>query len=260
MSTVYVTAEPEIQPPPRGDELPCDDGVPMETARHRDQMNLLIHALQNGWKARRDFFVGGNMFLYFSAEQARKNDFRGPDVFVVLGTDDHERKSWVVWEENGTTPDVVIELTSKSTEHIDRGEKMKIYAEQLKVAIYVLYDPFSLSLEAYQLDLATKRYMPIEPLPTGDVPCPDLGLSLGVRNGTYGFRAEHPWLRWIAPDGEVLPTEDEEATAKAVEAERKAADAESKAAEAESKAADAKREAESLASRLAEYERRFGTL
>ena len=60
-------------------------------------------------------FVGANMFLYFSQTQAKKNDFRGPDVFVVMDTTRRERKSWVVWEEDGRVPDVVIEL------HVDGG-------------------------------------------------------------------------------------------------------------------------------------------
>ena len=40
------------------------------------------------------------MFLYFSKTQAKNNDFRGPDVFVVMNTSRRERKSWVVWEED----------------------------------------------------------------------------------------------------------------------------------------------------------------
>ena len=39
---------PGVTIPPTQDELPCDDGVPMETERHRLQMELLIHTL-NPW-------------------------------------------------------------------------------------------------------------------------------------------------------------------------------------------------------------------
>ncbi len=83
------------------------------------------------------------MFVYFSELQAKKNDFRGPDVFVVLDTVRRERKSWVVWGENGRTPDVVIELLSPSTEAVDRGEKMRVYSKLLRVTHYYLFDPMS---------------------------------------------------------------------------------------------------------------------
>lgn len=43
------------KPPPRGVDLPCDDGEPLETQRHRDQMNLLIDSLGDAWRDRDDF-------------------------------------------------------------------------------------------------------------------------------------------------------------------------------------------------------------
>lgn len=72
------------------------------------------------WSGRQGFFVGSNMFIYFSLEQVRKKDFRGLDVSIVLGVPNRERKSWVVWEEK-KGPDVVIELLSKSTAAADKG-------------------------------------------------------------------------------------------------------------------------------------------
>jgi hypothetical protein len=48
---------------PTEDDLPCDDGEPMETLRHRLQMELLIHSLDPWTRACGDCFVGGNMFL-----------------------------------------------------------------------------------------------------------------------------------------------------------------------------------------------------
>ena len=85
--------------PPTEDELPSDDGVPMETLRHRLQMNLLIEPIELAWADRDDFFVSGNMFVYFRLNQVMDYDFRGPDFFAVLGVPKRERKSWVVWQE-----------------------------------------------------------------------------------------------------------------------------------------------------------------
>ena len=120
-------AAPGILLPPTQDELPCDDGMPMETERHKLQMDLLIYPLKP-WLDRypEGSYVGGNMFVYFSLEQVRKQDFRGPDVFVALDVPRRERKSWVVWEE-GKGPDVVIELLSEATAREDKGRKKLIY-------------------------------------------------------------------------------------------------------------------------------------
>ncbi|WP_438024084.1 Uma2 family endonuclease [Sorangium sp. So ce233] len=228
-------------PPPGEDELPYDDGEPMESERHRAQMDLLIEALKLHWHERDDAYVAGNMAIYFSELQAKKNDFRGPDVFVVLDTTRRERKSWVVWQEDGRTPDVVIELLSDSTEAVDRGDKMQVYAKLLRVPEYYLFDPFSGALEAYTLDRATRSYVPVPPGANGDVASACLGLRLGVRHGTYQG-LEIDWLRWIDAQGRVLPTDEEQARA------------------AEEQARAASDEAKRLAARLAAYEKQFGPL
>ncbi|WP_437683871.1 Uma2 family endonuclease [Sorangium sp. So ce131] len=241
--------------PPGEDELPYDDGEPMESPRHRKQMNLLIDVLELLWKDRDDVYVGGNMAVYFSELQARKNDFRGPDVFVVLDTVKRERKSWVVWQEGGRTPDVVIELLSESTEAVDRNDKMRVYAKLLRVPEYYLFDPFTGVLEAYALDLATMSFVPVSPAAGGDVTSARLHLGLGVRRGVYsGLEAD--WLRWLDREGRVLPTAEEQARA----AEGQARAAEEQARAATERARTAEDEAKQLAARLAAYEQRFGKL
>jgi Uma2 family endonuclease len=246
--TYAAEANPLIPvPPPGEDELPSSDGEPMDTEKHKKQMNVLTESLELEWDARADFYVGGNMCLYFSELQTKKNDFRGPDVFVVLDTVRRVRKSWVVWQEE-RTPDVVIELVSPTTETVDRGEKMRIYSKVLRVPEYYLHDPETEVLEGYKLDLATSSYSPMVREPNGDFVSARLGLRLGVRPGRYQG-VEGNWLRWIDAGGRVLPTGEEKARA----AEEKASAAEEKASAAEEKAQD-------LASKLAEYERRFGKL
>jgi len=106
---------------PTEDELPCDDGEPVETARHRDQMIMLIESLKAHWSDRKGYYVGGNMFMYYDPDN--KARFRGPDFFLVLDVEDRERKSWVVWREGMRFPDVIIELLSESMHEVDRGEK-----------------------------------------------------------------------------------------------------------------------------------------
>ncbi len=85
-------------PPPR--DLIFDDGSPWESNRHRIAMNVLISAVTLACQNREDYFAGGNMFVYYSSEQARNRDYKGPDFFVALNVDGtKERQGWVVWEE-----------------------------------------------------------------------------------------------------------------------------------------------------------------
>jgi Uma2 family endonuclease len=233
-----------VAPPPRGEDLPYSDGVPMESERHFKQMMLLAETLESGWRHRDDFYVGRNMFLYYSELQSKKNDFRGPDVFVVLDTVRKERKSWVVWEEDGRTPDVVIEITSPATEGVDRGEKMRIYAQILHVGEYYLFDPFEARLEGYVLDSGRRTYRPMEPDERGFLRSAMLGLWLGTVKGT-NHDVEADWLRWIDHEGHALPTGEERARVEAgramVEAERAQVEAERAQVEAERAQVEAER-------------------
>lgn len=232
--------EPEIPVvPPGEDELPCDDGEPMETNRHRQQMVLLIQSLKYAWRDRHDYFAGGNMFVYFSETQVTRNDFRGPDVFVVLDTTDRDRRSWVAWGEDGKLPDVVIELLSDRTRHVDRGEKMRIYSRLWRTAEYFLYDPWSHELEGYRLDPIHGEYVPIEPDARGDLECQRLGFGVGIRRGRYEG-VETRWLRWLDEGGIPLPTTEEAARAaeQRAEAAQQSAEAAQQRAEAERRRAD----------------------
>lgn len=97
---------------------------PLETYLHLTQIILLLKSLQWLWQDRKDYFAAGNLTIYYSPNQKKSENFRGPDFFVVLGTKwNQKRKSWVVWEEEGKYPNVIIEILSYSTAATDRGEK-----------------------------------------------------------------------------------------------------------------------------------------
>lgn len=192
--------------PPTQDELPCDDGVPMETQRHKLQMDLLIETLQPWLAEREDGYVGGNMFLYYSLAQVRNREFMGPDVFAAVGVLKGERKSWVVWEE-GQGPDVVIELLSDSTATYDKTEKKRLYETQVRVPEYFWFDPF------HPEDWAGFRlqggcYEPLVADAEDTLPSQRLGLRL-VRWGGCYQEVEAVWLRWMTPAGRLLPTKDD---------------------------------------------------
>ncbi|MCK6550802.1 Uma2 family endonuclease, partial [Myxococcota bacterium] len=216
----------------------------METAKHRDQMTLLIDALRTAWKDRTDFYTGGNMFFYYSELQSKKNDYRGPDFFVVLDTDQRPRKSWVVWEEDGRRPDVIVELTSESTKTIDYVDKKALYA-RLSIAEYFIFDPEDGKLDGFTLDLATRSYTPIAPDARGWLWSGCLGLFLGVARMRRGYdRHEDLWLRFFDRDGEILPTSSELAIALdgRADEERQRADEERQRADEERQRADEERQ------------------
>ena len=144
-----------VELPPGEDELPDDDGEPLESDKHRQQMALSIETLQLALAEHEDIYIGGNLGLYFSETQVKKNDVRAPDVMIVLDTIRRARKSWVVWGENGRTPNVILELLSASTEAQARGVKMRIYSNILRVPEYYFFDPWDGYLESYSLERAS---------------------------------------------------------------------------------------------------------
>ena len=213
-------AEPDVQLPPTQAELPYDDGIPMESARHKAQMDLLIDALLPYLEQREDGYVGGNMFVYYSLAQVRNKDFKGPDFFVVLGVPKGERKSWVVWEE-GKAPDVVIELLSDSTAAADKKDKKLIYQNQMRVPEYFWYDPFNPDDWAGS-SIQQGGYQPIALNAQNQLVSQSLGLALQRWQGSYkGIDAT--WLRWATLEGELLPTPEEQERQRA-EQERQRAD------------------------------------
>jgi Uma2 family endonuclease len=193
--------------PPTQDQLPYDDGEPMESQRHILQMELLIDALLPWLDARDDGFVGGNMFVYYSLDQVKNQDFRGPDFFAALGVPKKERKSWVCWEE-GKTPDVVIELLSESTAKVDKTEKKQIYQNQLHVPEYFWYDPFN-SEDWAGFQLQGGAYHPISPDSEERLISQVLQLALIRWHGLYKG-IETTWLRWAQLDGTLLLTAEEQ--------------------------------------------------
>jgi Uma2 family endonuclease len=250
----------EIELPPTEDELPYDDGMPMESQRHVFQMFFLIEALQFHLKEQ-NAFVGGNMFVYFSMEQVRGRDFRGPDFFAVLDVPRRERKSWVVWQE-GKGPDVIIELLSESTAKFDKGEKKQVYQDQLRVPEYFWYDPFSGELAGFTLRDGV--YEPIAPDAQGRLVSQRLNLALVRWDGVYvGVPAK--WLRWSTLDGDILLTSREhehqlsqQAQQQAEQAQQQAEQAQQQAEQAQQQAEQAQQQAADLEAKLARYRERFG--
>ncbi len=134
-------------------EYPTSDGKPMaETDVHRKLMMDLIESLEARYAADPDVYVSGNLLLFY--EEGNKRKHLSPDVFVVRGVPKRQRENYLTWEE-GKGPDLVIELTSKSTRSEDVKKKMALYRDVLQVPEYFLFDPLqeylTPSMQGYRL-------------------------------------------------------------------------------------------------------------
>lgn len=118
---------------------PEPDGTPMaESDPARDYLVYGVEALKLYFQDRSNVYVSGNLWL--SYQQGVPDAVVAPDVFVVFGVENRQRRSYKVWEENGKTPNWVLEVTSRSTRHKDEQEKPQTYA-QMGVTEYFQYDP-----------------------------------------------------------------------------------------------------------------------
>jgi Uma2 family endonuclease len=252
-------ADVDWQPPLPPTDLIFDDGEPLESNRHRIAMNALIQALENAWADRNDFFAGGNMFIYYSRTQAKNRDFRGPDFFAVLDVDGTaSRQGWVVWEEEGRYPDVIVELLSPSTAEIDKGPKKHLYETVFKTTDYFIFDPFDAnSLQGWHLG-AGRRYQPLIANDRGWLWCETLGFWLGPWEGTLS-RETATWLRFYDHNGNLVPLPDESARRlaeiaqqQAEAAQQQAEIAQRQAEAAQQQAATERQRADRLAARLRE--------
>lgn len=174
------------------------DEPPLETELHLRQIILFLKCLEWLWRDRNDFYVAGNLTIYYSPQQRKSSDFRGPDFFVVLGTQRKTRKSWVVWQEEGKYPNVIVEILSPKTAMVDREDKKKIYQDTFRTPDYFWFDPDTLEFVGFHL--VDGRYQPLEPNSEGQLWSQQLGLYLGVIQQQ---------LRFFTAEGELVPTPEE---------------------------------------------------
>ncbi|USR93066.1 Uma2 family endonuclease [Phormidium yuhuli AB48] len=226
----------EIEVPPS--DLPSDE-PPLESSLHLQQILLLISCLNWLWKDRQDYFCAGNLTIYYSPRQLKSELFRGPDFFVVRGTTNQPRKSWVVWHEEGKYPDIIIELLSDSTAKTDRELKKGIYQDTFRTPDYFWFDPHSLEFQGFHI--IDGRYHPLEANAQGWLWSEQLELYLGIHQDR---------LRFFTPEGTLVPTPEE-----AAEAEFQRAETERQRAEVEFQRAETERQRAEVEFQRAETER-----
>lgn len=185
------------------------DEPPLESDLHRDQIELLIRTLKLWWQERQDFYASGNITIYYSPRQKKSEDFRGPDFFVVLGTQKRDRNSWIVWHEDGKYPNVIVEILSDSTAAVDKGLKKQIYQDTFRTPDYFWFDPVTFEFQGFHL--VEGKYQPISPTTEGKLWSQQLELYLGVYEGK---------LRYFTADYQLIPTPEEKATEEQIRAQQ----------------------------------------
>jgi Uma2 family endonuclease len=132
----------DLQHLPSTDELPCSDDTPVDDEDQNLLPNVLLFLLKTIWAERMDWYFGVDMAIYHTIGISPRVPVV-PDAFLSLGVERKKggksRRSYVVWEEAGVVPVLVLEMVS----HKPGGEyeeKQSIYAK-LGVLYYVIYNP-----------------------------------------------------------------------------------------------------------------------
>jgi Uma2 family endonuclease len=217
------------------------DEPPLESDLHREQIDLLIRLLKWWRREHQDFYVSGNLTIYYSPNQKKSEEFRGPDFFVVLGASPQERRSWVVWQEDGKYPNVIVELLSNSTASVDRGLKKDLYQDTWRVPEYFWFHPDTMEFQGFQL--MNGAYEEIELTPQGWRWSQQLHLYLGIHDRQ---------LRFFTAEGQLIPLPEQAAQRQVEQAQQQAEQERQRAEQAEAALEHERQRSEQLARRLRE--------
>ncbi len=182
-----------LAPVKRKLDYPSSDGKPVAESDY--QLTPLTYArdgLRHYFRHRPDVYVAGNLLLYYEAGNLKA--MVAPDVFVVLGVANHDRSSYLLWEE-GKVPDFVLEITSRTTRGEDQGKKRELY-RRLGVAEYWQHDPTGdwLKPPLRGLELVAGEYvaLPGRELADGTLALRSRMLGLELRLTEGGLRFHDP--------------------------------------------------------------------
>jgi hypothetical protein len=170
-------------------------------------------------------------------------------VFLVRGISrDKPRDYYLTWEE-GKGPDLVIELTSRTTDEEDTDEKYWLYQDVLRVREYFLFDPSAEYLkppfQGYRLEQG--KYVRIKAIDKR-LPSEVTGLHLersGIHLRLYD-PARKEWL--LTPEEKAAKSEERAAKSeeRAAKSEERAIKVETALQEAEAENARLRQELEAL--------------
>lgn len=199
-------------------DLPESDGKPVENTYRPLQAALLtvtLNPVLARLHADGDFFTGSNTAIYWRLPKNPLDGCKAPDWFYVANVphllEGEFRRSYVMWDEV-ISPVLVVECVSgDGTDERDATPhhgKFWVYEQAIRAAFYVIWDPFRVRLEVFEL--IRNRYQPVTPAPADRYRIPPMEMDLGIWEGMYqGCHAS--WLRAWDWNGNLIPTPDERA-------------------------------------------------
>lgn len=206
--------------------LVTEDDTPVDHVFQEKQQRLLTSALHASWDGPprgpsgepRPFVAMANVGLFYKVDgpPVVPDMLLSVDVSLPRDLGEKKNRSYFGWR-YGKPPDAVVEVVS-NREGRELSEKRRLY-ERIRVAHYVVYDPFALLGEVRLrcFELAGERYVD-----RIDARYETLGLSLVEWEGRFEDHHDR-WLRWADLVGAVIPTADERAAREAERAELLAA-------------------------------------
>ena len=237
--------------------------LPDPPEREPDDMTSAEHLSETGLRHHLKQFLGRPDTTIVSGEKyitaRRGGDMRYPDLLVAFGVDPsayRETNGYVI-DEQDKPPDLVLEIASEATGHIDVGEKREFY-QGLGITEYWRFDHTPAG-EWHGTRLAGDRLvdgryeaMPIDELPDGVLQghSPALNLHLRWVEGELAFHDP-------ATGRPIATFESERARADAEHTARVAA--ETRAASADARASAEQFRADNAEARVRELEERLGS-
>lgn len=119
---------------------PSDEerAVPLSGDAVRLLVYLYLALRQVLYTRHAEVYVAMDQFIYYRPHDPQTKI--APDIWVCLGVPkEPERPCFRTWEE-GATPGLVIEVSSKGSRPEDRRDKLAIYQDGLKCQEYLIYD------------------------------------------------------------------------------------------------------------------------
>ena len=246
------TTNQTVLPPPFPDhtQLPESDGTFVKNFQVHPQSILLTDSIGPVLQSLHpdgQYAIGQDCGIYWRETEPPEQGAEAPDWFYVPNVppllDGQIRRSYVIWREF-LAPLIALEFASgDGTEERDRtplsysgtGEVTKpgkfwVYECIMRIPYYGIYEISKGKLEVY--NLVGGRYQTISPNERGHYPIAQIGVELGVWEGSYQNQTQR-WLRWWDREGNLLLTGAERAELERLHAEQERQRAEQERQKAE---------------------------
>ena len=222
-------------------QLPESDGTFVKNFQEHPQSILLtdsITPILETIHADGNYCIGQDSGIYWRLTDPLEKGAEAPDWFYVPNVpptlDGQSRRSYVMWQEF-VAPLIVLEFVSgngaeernrtpllRTDKQETKPGKFWVYENAIRPAFYGIYEVRKASVEVYSL--IQNRYELVAANDRGHYPIPQLGVELGIWQGSYQ-NMELPWLRWWDSQGNLL------LSAERAEEERQRADREQEIAQ-----------------------------